>query len=263
MKLKSFLLIILSIFQNSFGQIIPNKTEKFDLQIFEYLNDELDSKTIPLNTFLEYSKPFSKWDIRPINDAKIYAMDSIATSSEIPNFIWGAFSSYYDVKEKDALDKANIFLNNGVSQEEQWSTHLKSNVQDFEKLTKLILKTNNKIFVSQSGLQKVDETYFEDGKFWKYVIPKNSPFPISNKIEDISNFNFSKNQNEILKSMLKLKIYAVYKSKKGLFFLIDGFTDNSYGFYFNEDGSMEKENHLFEIMKYDQINNQYFYYIAN
>lgn len=74
---------------------------------------------------------------------------------------------------------------------------------------------------------------------------------------------FSKEQIRILELIKELEIYAAYKTTKGIFYLADGLTDNSYGFYFNSKGNMETDNFLFRIRKSEKINENYFYYTAN
>jgi hypothetical protein len=47
-----------------------------------------------------------------------------------------------------------------------------------------------------------------------------------------------------------------------MFFLLDGFSDNSYGYFFPS-GMLENNNHLFEIMSSRNISDGFYYYIAN
>ena len=263
MKKYSFIIFLMVISNYSFGQEVPNKTEKFDSQIFEYLSQTIERDSVSLETFLEYSKPFSKWDVRPLKYEKVFAMENVHSASEIPNFFWGGFSDYYKLSIEEAMKKPNVFLNTGSQKQNELADYLKTNSKKFEKLSKLILKSSNKIFLNQKSIQRIDEIFNENNVYWKYVIPNKSPFPISNKTENIKNYKFTSEQKNILESLIELNIYSAIKTESGIFYLVDGFTDNSYGFYFSSKEKMEEDNFLFEIMKYDKINNNYFYYIAN
>lgn len=252
-----FLFILISIF--SFAQ----NQKKFDLEIFEYLVNTTEKESTSLETFINNSKPFSKWDIRPLKAKEVQALDSIYTSSQIPNFIWGAFSGKYNLSEQEGLNKPNDFLDQGIKNQTKSDEYLKSNIKNFNELSEYILKSNNSIYLNQKNIQRIDKVFKEKDHFWSYIIPEGSPFPISPEFKTENKFQFSKQQTKILTLLNDLNIYCAVKTDKGIFYLIDGFTDNSYGFYYNKDNVMEGDHILFEIMKSEKIIDNYFYYIAN
>ena len=244
----------------AFGQ---NKNErKFDLEIFDYLNKITDQEYTSVEAYLINSKPFSKWDMRPLESKEVKALDSIYTSSQIPNFIWGAFSDKYKISIEEAMAKANTFLGEGAKNQDNLTNHFKLNIEKFDKLSSLILTSTNKIFLNQKNLQRIDTIFKENNLYWGYIIPKGSPYPISPETKK-EHIKFSKQQDQILNLLNELNIYSAVKTTKGIFYLVDGFTDNSYGFYFNEKGHIEEDHLLFEIMKSEKIADNYFYYIAN
>ncbi|MBL1220557.1 hypothetical protein JET18_06885 [Chryseobacterium sp. L7] len=258
-KYTTLLLTFLSIIvlsQNS-------NNKEFDREIFEYLSKTVEKDSTILETFILNSKPFSKWDIRPLEVKKVKALDSIYTSSQIPNFIWGAFSSQYMIPEEEAMQKPNVFLNDGFKYKSKWETHLKKNIEKFNTLSSSILQSSHKIFLNQITLQRVDAVYKENNTYWSYVLDQTSPYPISPDIYIDKKAKFSNQDIKILDLLKELNIYCAVKTYKGIFYLADGFTDNSYGIYFSPKNEMEQENHLFEIMKSDQAAQNYFYYIAN
>lgn len=260
---KTLTLLFLIFSVSIFSQEYLNKTEKFDLELFKYLDSLTTEDKVSVEDYLKYSKPFSKWDIRPVEYEKIWALDSIRTSSEISNFFWGGFSQHYNFTEKEAGDKPNQFLRQGQIDEKINEDFLEKNIKNFNTLSLLVIKSKNQIYLNQISLQRVDNIFKENGKYWRYIIPKNSPFPISTKIKIEEKFKFDSNQIKILELMKDLKIYAAVQTKTGIFFLLDGFTDNSYGYYNSLTRNIEKENHLFEIMISEQINDDFYYYIAN
>lgn len=244
----------------TFAQNVPDK--KFDQEIFQYLMETTEKESVTLETFLFNSKPFSKWDIRPIKVKEAKAMDSIYTSSQIPNFIWGAFSGKYNISEEEAMSKPNRFLDEGIDNQEKWTSFFRDNIKKFNDISQNILKSSHTLFLNQGTIQRIDNLYKEKNIFWSYLIDKDSFYPLSPKIS-IQNQKFSNEETKILDLLKNLNIYCAIKTDKGIFYLIDGFTDNSYGIYYNPKNEMEQDNHLFEIMKYKELNNSYFYYIAN
>lgn len=246
-----------------FSQEYLNKKENFDLTIFRYLDSLTTVNNTSIEDYFKFSKPFSKWDIRPIKEEKIWSLDSIRTSSEISNFFWGGFSQHYQLSEKEAGAKPNQFLKTAQIQSSSNVKFLKENLSKFKALALAVQKNDNFIFLNQNSLQRTDNLYKEDNKYWKYIIPEKSPFPISTQTDIEKKIKFNKEQEKILKQMEEINIYSIVKTKKGIFFLKDGFTDNSYGFYFSSNKTMEQDNHLFEIMDFVNINDEFYYYIAN
>ncbi|MDH2206479.1 MULTISPECIES: hypothetical protein [Empedobacter] len=240
-----------------------NKTEKYDLELFNYLDSITVNNKIAIETYLEFSKPFSKWDIRPIKYEKIWALESIRTSSEVTNFFWGGFSQRYGLTEFEARDKPNQFLRQGQTDENSNITFLNDNINKFKTLVSLIGKSKNQLFLNQNTLQRIDNIFKENDSYWSFIIPDKSPFPISTKVKIEKKYNFDSLQKQILEKMIEINIYSIVKTENGIFFLIDGFTDNSYGFYFSKTKNIEMNSHLFEIMISKKIDDEFFYYIAN
>ncbi|PIF46337.1 hypothetical protein CLU96_3367 [Chryseobacterium sp. 52] len=260
--MKSFIILV-SVFLSIITLGQENTERKFDLEIFEYLNQTTDKESTSLETYLINSKPFSKWDMRPLVAKEVKALDSVYTSSQIPNFIWGAFSRKYKISKEESMDKANHFLSEGIQNQKKLHDYFNLNNTSFHTLSDLILKSSGKIFLNQKTIQRVDHLFKENNLYWSYLIPKDSPYPISSETKIENNFKFSKQQNQILTLLNELNIYCAVKTSKGIFYLADGFTDNSYGFYFNPKNQMEEDHLLFNIMKSAKIADHYFYYVAN
>jgi len=247
----------------TFSQEYLNKNENFDLIFYRYLDSLTAANEISVEEYLKFSKPFSKWDIRPVTHEKVWSLDSIRTSSEIPNFFWGGFSQHYKFSNKEAGDKPNHFLKSAQIEGNSNVEFLNKNLNKFKALALAVQKNDNSIFLNQISLKRVDDLYIENNKYWNYKISEKSPFPISTQINIEEKIKFNKEQEKILKLMEEINIYSLVKTKKGIFFLKDGFTDNSCGYYFSSNKIMERDNHLFEIMDFVNINDDFYYYIAN
>ncbi|PIF33371.1 hypothetical protein CLU81_3976 [Flavobacterium sp. 9] len=260
---KTIIILLLCFTGICIGQEFPEKDKKYDVDIFEFLMKSVEKDSVSLETFLINSKPFSKWDIRPLKRENVWALDTFHNASEVPNFIFGAFCNQYQIPQKTAMNMPNQFLEKGRDKKDFLENYLNENLKKFEKLTQLISGNKSDIFTSYGRIQRIDNLYKEKELYWKYTIPEDSPFPMSNKIENNVKDSFSKEQIKILTSLQELNIYSAVKTKKGIFYLFDGLTDNSYGFYFNSKEEMETDNFLFQILRFEKINKNYFYYIAN
>jgi len=153
------LFFLLAILNLSFAQDYPERDKKYDFQIFEYL-DSL-TKELPLEIYLNNSKPFSKWDIGPLYKPKVWAFDTVYTAGEVSNFMWGAFASKYLIPRKEAKDYANRFLQQGIDAEGASVKKFEVNLSKFEDLSQKIELSKNYFFVSQAYLQRVDDVYKE------------------------------------------------------------------------------------------------------
>ena len=263
MKNLFILYFLFGIIATGFGQKFPEKDKKYDFNIFEYIDKLTDKESTSLETFLINCKPFSKWDMRPMKRETVWAIDTIHQSSEVPNFIWGAFANKYRVSQKEAMKMPNEFLDKGINEKGSLINYLNENLKMFDELSNLILESKNEIFLYQNNLQRIDNLFKENDKYWKYDLPTDSPFPISDNVKTDIKDTYTEKQIKLLNLLEDLKIYSAMKTRKGIFYLVDGFTDNSYGFYFNKKGEMEKDNFLFQIMKVEKINDNYHYYVAN
>jgi hypothetical protein len=255
--------LLFGIITIGFGQEFPEKNKKYDFHIFEFIDKLTDKESISLETFLINTKPFSKWDIRPIKRETVWVIDTIYKSSEVPNFIWGAFANKYKLSQREAMKIPNQFLDKGVNEQTSLINYLNENLKKFDELSNHIMESKKEIFLYQNNLQRIDNLFKENDKYWQYDLPSDSPFSISNNIKIDIKDKFTKKQIKLLNVLKELKIYSAFKTQKGVFYLVDGFTDNSYGFYFNKKGEMEKDNFLFQIMKEKKINGNYYYYVAN
>jgi len=86
---------------------------------------------------------------------------------------------------------------------------------------------------------------------------------MSNSKDETSIAAYTEEQTQVLDLLKELSIYAVVKTTNGIFYLIYGFTDNSYGYYYSKSGKMETDNFLFNILASRQINPNFYYYVAN
>ncbi|MFT4663022.1 MAG: hypothetical protein ACI8XB_003315 [Patiriisocius sp.] len=260
--MRNFVILLCTLLTSSLNaQDSSYKTKEYDKEIFLNQMKQVEEKEIDKATYLINSKPFSKWDPRPLNDSLVWVMNELQTASIIPNFFWGSFSNYYGVKLKEAQALPNTFLKNAFSQEKDRKKYFEKNKKTFSELTKLLLKSDKTVYMKQGELARVNELYREDNQYWEYVIASDSPFPLSDSINIEVPDSFGEDES-ILTIIDKLDIYAVYNDSDGIFFMIDGVLDNSYGFVYQKGDDEIKSNHLFDISLKTEIDSKYYYYVA-
>ncbi|MCZ4408170.1 hypothetical protein O3Q51_05090 [Cryomorphaceae bacterium 1068] len=249
--------------QMVYAQTDATDGEEYDFQIYDYLVQYVDENEIDKSTYLEFTKPFSKWDTRPVDVSETRIMGEIQQSSIITNYFWGSFSKYYGLTVEEAMALPNTFLSAANSEKHEAVEFAKEHEEDLKKLIKEIKKSPHEVVLSQQSLQRVDSVYFENGQYWQYFISNKSPFPMSSSQEYIKNYEYTKSAMNILEQMTDLNLYAIY-SRDGLIYLLrDGLLDNSYGYLFTSEEIEKASSHLFKIMYFEQINDDLYYYIAN
>jgi len=264
LKLMRILLILLYIncVSSLSAQDDSYKHNEYDKKIFMYQMKQVQIEKIDKPSYLENTKPFSKWDPRPLNDSLVWVMNKLQPISRIPNFFWGTFSNYYGESIKKAQALPNIFLKKAHKEETRLRQHYRDNDELFADLTNALIKSKHSVFLNLNGLKRVDSLYHEKSGYWEYVIAKDSPFPLSDSISTDISKQFSQSDSTIFDLIEKLGVYSVYKDDDVIFYLVDGVLDNSYGFAYQRGTRGIKSDHLFDISKATEIRDGYFFYVA-
>lgn len=221
----------------------------------EHMNKEL---------FRKYARHFSKFDTRPLNCPELFIKTSKKNVSVLPNFIWVAapksYRSHSDVVK--AWDEVEGFTCEAASQMKKHESYLSSNIASFNKLLMLVVNSRRKIFLNQGSLNRVDSLFRDRANYWKYKLPQDTPFPISDEVVSVNNSEYSQNEEEILKLIKENRLYAVFKDRNVVYFLIDSFMNRSYGYIYNNQPEL-RPHHLFRIKLNKRIKTSYSYFIAH
>lgn len=245
-----------------FAQDDTYKDKEYDKMIFMFQMEQVQQASIDKTTYLNYTKPFSKWDPRPLKDSLVWVMNEKQPASRIPNFFWGTFSNYYGQSIKQAQALPNTFLKGAYKNESKLIKYFKGNEAKFSKLTDALANSDHSIYLNLNGLQRVDNLYNESGVYWEYMIPENSPFPLSDSLVTNLTENYGESDKAILDLIGELNIYSVFKYNDLIYFLSDGVLDNSYGYVHHSAESKIRSNHLFDISKVTKIKPNYSFYVA-
>jgi hypothetical protein len=189
------------------------KEKNYDEIIYLYQLKCVEENNISKDDYLTFTKSLSKWETRPINLSNVWIMGELQPSSIVPNFFWGSFFRHYKVEIKDAMELPQIFLEKAKNERLKYIDDFSTKKEDYEKLISLTGKTDKKIFANQMNLKRVDNLFYENGKYWYYLIPEDSPYPMSDSTITIDNMDYEEIEINILDALEGLGIYALYKMK--------------------------------------------------
>ncbi|HEX2787709.1 MAG TPA: hypothetical protein VHP32_07375 [Ignavibacteria bacterium] len=263
--MKYFLTVILFLYSGMcLSQDSGYKDKGYEADAMNYVMSEVKRTSSTFDDCLNYTKPFSKWDLQSLNSPKIWLFGNLQNSGTFPNLLFGALAKRFNVSLDDVSDMPDKFLRNAVNNFGIYEKDAINNAAGYFDLIELLKKSQSKIFLNQDNLQRVDNMFYENGIYWKYIIPEDSPFPVSDSISTNITESFSQGDFFILDKMKSLGIYAAYNDKEIIYLLKDGMLDNSFGYYFKDnDIDYRKKNHLFNIMSEELIMPRFYYYVTN
>lgn len=255
-----------------FAQETPNgvppdlsyKDKSYDRKAIDYILAEVKKKNLNFDNCLEYTKPFSKWNLQSLTSENVWFYEQSQKASFLPNFLIGVLSKYFNIPLSDVQKMPNTFLQEAVDDKEFYSTAALDSASGYFDLIELVKKCGTVVFLNQDNLQRANDIFYENGVYWKYVIPEDSPFPVSDSVTTNIPQEFSPEVTNVLDKMKSLGIYAIYNDETFIYLLKDGMLDNSFGYYFkNNDLDYRKKNHLFNIISEELLMPRFYYYVTN
>lgn len=240
------------------------KDKAYDRKAIEYIISEVKKNNLTFEECLKYIKPFSKWDLQSLTSSDVWFYEQPQKASFLPNFLIGILSKYFNIPVSDVQKMPNIFLQNAANNRELYGKEALDSASGYFDLIELVKKSGSVVFLNQDNLQRANDIFYENGVYWKYVIPENSPFPVSDSVTTNILQEFSPEVISVLDKMKTLGVYAVYNDGSIIYLLKDGMLDNSYGYYFKDnDLDYRKKNHLFNIASEELLMPRFYFYIAN
>lgn len=237
-------------------------SKEYDVLIYKHQHAQVTAEHLDKATYLKFTMPFSKWDPRPLTDSVAWMMGERQWVSVVPNFYWGTFAKYYGLSVEEASAMPNDFLKMAYEQEEQRVGMFGKKIDAFVELTEALSRSAHHIHVQQEGLLRVDELYEERGRAWRYVIPDDSPFPMSDSIVAGPSGGYDEIDRDIIRMMKKLGVYASYQNDTAILLLLDGTLDNSCGYVFQRTERPIVTGPLFNIARQTPIGQGYSYFVS-
>jgi len=198
--------------------------------IIRFHLQEVEKNKYTFEDYLEMTKPYGVWDIRPRNVKGVSVDGMIAKPGEVAHFHYGIFCAHFSISKEDMYKPIDDFLERAHYKEVICKESALRYKNQLTSLARKIEDSNHNIFISHSKCQRVDGLYFENGKYWEYDIPQGSPYVISNKLIYLKEATFSKEDKAILEEIKELGMYGAIQQKDAVIIIIDGLLDYSYGY---------------------------------
>lgn len=238
-------------------------------KIIRYQIKTIRANEIPLTQYLVDTKPYGKWDSRPVTTKEITFDGSTIGARSVPNFIWGVVGNgSYKLPQENLSNTPTEFLNYAWSQR----SSLIETGKKFEKtlldLADKVKATKASIYVNQwsipsTAYRRVDEIFFENEKYWSYVKTTNWPHFMSTSVEFVD-AKFTAEDEVILSEIKKLGFYCILQTEEHIVFMVDGLLDNSYGYVVGKTKPTDEAlGHLFHICDSEKIGENLYLYTSN
>ncbi len=235
-------------------------------EIIKFHLEEAKKNKYTYEEYLELTKPYGMWDVRPRNATGVNIGGRLARSGEVSHYHYGLFCAYFKIPKEDIYQplenfRSQVYYKEGIYKEAalRYMNRLGSMVMK-------IVNSNHTTFVSHKMFQRVDDVFFENGEYWKYDIPLNSPYVISDKKILLEDMLFSDEEKEILKELENLRLYGAVYQNNVVFVIIDGLLNYSYGYIFSPLSSeLITPGPLFNLIKMEKIHDEVdvYFYLSN
>lgn len=192
--------------------------------------DEADKFKYSINDYLEMAKPYGIWDIRPRGFSELDLGGDLAQVADVSWYHFGMFNAHLEMSKESFTKPVDKWMQNLNNQRMDFMTKAVNNTTKIGSLAEKVKNSSHDIFISHKKFQRVDGIYKQKGKYWKYDIPKNSYFKISERKINLSGTAFDDKDKEILGLLEELGFYGVIKQNNTAIILIDGFLNYSYGY---------------------------------
>lgn len=225
--------------------------------------DEADKHQYTINDYLEITKPYGIWDIRPRGISELDFEGELAQVRDVAWFHFGMFNAHFGIPEENVFQPRNKWMENLSNTSMTLKRKGSKNILKLNSLAEKVKKSSHNIFISHKKFQRVDNIYFQGEKYWKYDISKDSYFEISERKIYLSDTSFSDKDKEILELLKKQGFYGVIKQDNTIIIMIDGFLNYSYGYILtSSEWELMTLGPLFNIQDLEKVHNTpdiYFY----
>ena len=241
--------------------------------LMEYFSTQIDRHDYSMFQYLAFSKPYGKWDVRPLSLASMpdpEGVDSIPPA-DVPNFVWGVIAHHdYELPAKTVQSAGSEFVKEGFVHKQRYCKNFyPSRRAAFIGLRQEAEQSSRSIYVQQTelangdGYERVDNIYRQNGIYWHYVVPHDSPFQLSPEIDTLKGYRFSSRDESILKGLSQAGCYCLVKTRGYLVFMTGGLLDKSIGFIWGRPrpgrGSLGP---LFHLALLEDLGDSFFFYVS-
>jgi ankyrin repeat protein len=242
--------------------------------LIEHFSSEIDAHNYSVFQYLAFSKPYGKWDVRPLHLSSLPGPegDDNIRPTEVPGFVWGVVANHdYELPQESVHNVAKEFIKEGFTHKQRYCQNLyPSRRAALIALCQGAEQNSRSIYVQQKelangeGYERVDNIYRQKGVYWRYVIPPGSPFQMSPRADTLRGYQYSPRDESILQGLSQAGCYCMVKVNGYLVFLTGGLLDSSIGFIYGKPrprpGSLGP---LFNLALVEELGDDFYYYVSH
>lgn len=234
-------------------------------EIIKFHLEDVEKNKYTFDEYLELTKPYGIWDVRPRDGNGVNIGGKIANPGEVSHYHYGIFCAHFKIPQENVYQPVENFLEQVHYKEAIYKESALRYVNQLTSMTMKIVNSNHNIFIAHKRFQRVDDIFFENGEYWKYDIPQNSIYAVSNKRGFLKDISFSKEDKEILKELENLRLYGAVHQNNAVFIIVDGLLNYSYGYMFSPLApELIRTGPLFNFQVLENIENTgIYFYLSN
>jgi ankyrin repeat protein len=241
--------------------------------LMEYFSTQIDRYDYSMFQYLAFSKPYGKWDVRPLHIPSMpdpEGVDSIA-SAKVPTFVWGVIAHHeYQLPPETIQSAGSEFVKEGFVHKQRYCKNFyPSRRAALIGLRQAAEQHSGSIYVQQKelangdGYERVDNIYRQNGIYWRYVVPHESPFQLSPVIDTLKSYQYPLREEAILKGLSQAGCYCLVKTRGYMVFMTGGLLNKSIGFICGKPrprrGSLGQ---LFNLALVENLGDGFYFYVS-
>ena len=241
--------------------------------LIEFFSAAIEEHDYSVLQYLAFSKPYGKWDVRPLRVASIPSPDGNGTfdPAEVSRYVWGVVSHRdYRLPPTTTQNVPVEFLKEGFEHKQRYCKNfypprrlaLNALLMEAERSTRSIFVRQNDL-AGGEGYERVNNVYRQNGIYWRYVVPHGSPFEMSTQVDTLRGYRYSTSDESILKGLSQAGCYCMVKVNGYLVFMTGGLLGHSIGFIHGKTrpkpGSLRP---LFGLSLVEDLGDGFYFYVS-
>jgi hypothetical protein len=239
-------------------------------EIIRYQSDTIGARGMTKMEYLPLVKPYSIWDTRPQQIPEVKWRGESVQSRYVPDILWGYVGTRaLKLPKEEIIPYPQDFVRNAHRQAAIYIMDARADPKGIDHLVSLVQQSTNTLFVWQDWLRtnafkRVNDVFRQEDRYWRYVIPEGSPYPMSSQIEVLEDFSFSFHDGLVFNACERVGIYCIVKREDHVVLMKGGMTANSCGYIWAKSKPTDQMlGHLFHLCRVDPITSNLYYYVSN
>ena len=213
---------------------------------------------------LQLTKPYGIWDIRPRGIGHLDIGGELARPKDVSWVQLGMLTAHLKLAREESIHSYEKWIQNIAEINPTLKNINSQSKSNLITLVEMVKKSDHRIFISHEKFKRADELFCQEGEFWKYDIPENSYFEISDKKLYLHDASYSDQDQVIFNQIDELGYYGIVKHHNSIIIIIDGLLCSCYGYIFApSEFDLMSLGPLYDIQDLQKINSNpdcYFYF---